>query len=374
MVFKGVDVRDNLYKTIAVEQGILSSVESRSVQAGDGVFLSPGFIDMQVNGYLGIDYSGNDLDIAGIRKLIDQLARTGTLHHVPTIITNSEERIIRNLGIIADAVECDLQVRKAIAGIHVEGPFISAKDGPRGAHDAKFVRQPDIEEVRRWQEAARGLIRMITIAPEKRDAALFAEDVTKMGIQVSIGHCEPDPTQLEALVAAGAGLCTHLGNGSSPLLPRLKNHIWMQLADDRLTAGIISDGFHLPPYVLKSFYRTKGMEKLVLVSDAALLGGLEPGISKWGDIEVEICPDGHLKLAGTEMLAGAGHLLDWDLRIFMEATGATLGESLKGVTENPARVLGLAGYGQPFRVGDRADIIAFRLGKDRLEILDYYLG
>lgn len=371
MEFKGICVSDGKPRRIIVENGVYKSVEEISY-SGDS-FLSVGFTDMQVNGYLGIDYSGPDLTIEGIRQVVVALMKTGTLHHVATIITNSEERIIRNLRIMAEAVRKDRLIRDSLVGIHIEGPFIAMKDGPRGAHDPKYVRKPDIEEARRWQAAAEGLIKIITVAPEQDNAPEFTRQAVKMGINVAIGHCEPTDEQINRIVEAGAALSTHLGNGSSAMLPRLKNHIWTQLADDRLMAGIISDGFHLPYSVLKAFRRTKGLDKLILVSDVIPHAGLKPGPSKWGDINVEICEDGHIALAGTQLLAGAGHLLDWDLRVFCEATGTPLEDAIRTVTVNPMKAIGNK-EDFSFIPGNKADIIEFRKGDKRLEITGFALG
>lgn len=371
MLFEGTDVRDGKYKRVTVENGYIKNIELLGEKENND-YLSVGFTDMQVNGFLGIDYSGENLTVEDIAKLNDALVKKGTLHHVPTIITNSKERIIENLKIIAQAVKENEFLRASIVGIHVEGPFIAQKDGPRGAHDPLFVRDPSVEEVKEWQAAANGLIKIITIAPEKKGAVEFTKEVSKMGINVAIGHCEPTDEELDAVIEAGARLSTHLGNGSSALLPRLKNHIWKQLADDRLTTGIISDGFHLPKSVLLADYRTKGIDKLVLVSDVALLGGLKPGLSKWGNIDVEICADGHLALPSTSLLAGAGHLLDWDLRVFREATGCTLKEAIQCVTDNPSKVLGVKV--SAIKVGEKADLIQFEEGQERIVLKAWALG
>lgn len=371
MIFQGKDIYDGLSKEITVSDGYIKSI--KIIDTNFENFLSHSFIDMQVNGYLGVDYSGDDLSEEGILTLIDNLAKTGTMRHVPTIITNSEERIEKNLKIISKLVESNDKAKTAIAGIHIEGPFISKKDGPRGAHDPLFVRNPNIEEVKNWQNAANGLIKIITIAPEKENAKAFTEAIVKMGINVAIGHCEPSEEELNEVIKAGACLSTHLGNGSSAMLPRLKNHIWMQVADDRLSSGIICDGFHLPSYVVKTIYKTKGIDNLILVSDVALLGGLKPGFAKWGNIDVEICEDGHLSLAGTSLLAGAGHLLDWDLVHFINFTGASLKDAIKTVTYNPSKILKLENK-SGFNVGDKADIISFTLTNDRINLNQFAFG
>lgn len=367
MEYCGIDIIDGKYKRITVSEGFITDIRVLSEVEDNTRYLSPTFTDMQVNGYMGVDYSGDDLTEDGILFLIKELSRSGTFRHVPTIITNSEERILKNLSVISNACNHNPIIRNAIIGIHIEGPFISSKDGPRGAHDPLYVRELDIEEVKRWQRAGQGLVKIITIAPEKNGAVPFIRKVTDMGINVAIGHAEPSEKEVLDAVDAGARLSTHLGNGSSAMLPRLKNHIWVQTAEDRLIAGIISDGFHLPRSVVKTIYRTKGIDNIILVSDVALLGGMKPGLAKWGNIDVEICQDGHLSLAGTSLLAGAGHLLDWDIAKFMSFTGAGIKEAIKTVTVNPNRVLG-AYINSGYKVGDRADILSFDIGDERLEI------
>lgn len=373
MTFYGLDLRDGKNKAISVDKGIISKIEILNKNNGTKQFIAPTFTDMQVNGYMGIDYSGDDLSEDGILYLINKLSLSGTLKHVPTIITNSEERITKNLKIISAACKKNPIIRDAIVGIHIEGPFISPKDGPRGAHDPLYVRELDIEEVKRWQRAAEGLIKIVTIAPEKKGAVEFTKEVSRMGINVAIGHAEPSEDEIMKVVDAGATLSTHLGNGSSAMLPRLTNHIWIQTAEDRLKAGIISDGFHLPSSVVKTIYRTKGIDNIVLVSDVALLGGMKPGLAKWGNIDVEICQDGHLNLAGTSLLAGAGHLLDWDLVKFMNFTGAPLHEAIKTVTVNPNQILGI-GNNKGYEVGDKADFISFLVEKERIKVINASFG
>jgi N-acetylglucosamine-6-phosphate deacetylase len=323
-------------------------------------FVAPGFLDMQVNGFLGSDYSLPDLRPEHIRKICRSLAGAGTTQHVPTIVTSPPERILKNLDTISLAMEKDREIRAAIAGIHIEGPFISEEDGPRGAHDPRFVRDPDPGEFREWQAAARGRIKIVTLAPERAGAVAFIERLREEGVIPAIGHTAADPEILHKAVAAGARISTHLGNGSHANLPRLRNYVWEQLAQDGLHAGLICDGFHLPPAVVKSFYRVKGPEKIILVSDAAFLGGCQSGLYKWGNLDVEVFPDGHLGLPGTTLLAGAAHLLDWDIPRFGEFTGASLGETIRLCTENPARLLELEEGSGALRAGSPANLTIFR--------------
>jgi N-acetylglucosamine-6-phosphate deacetylase len=329
--------------------------------ADDLPFLSFGFLDLQVNGYMGKDYSTPDLDAEDIETIISCLAVSGTTRHMATIISNPGDRILRNLRVIAEFVRKNPGRRSALAGVHIEGPFVSGDDGPRGVHDGKFVRDPDFEEFRDWIAAGEGLIKIVTLAPERKGAISFIEKAAAEGIIPAIGHTGADPETIARAVAAGARLSTHLGNGSYVSLPRLRNYIWEQLARDELTIGIISDGFHLPGSVVKVFSRVKSPDKLILVSDAALLGGKSPGIYAWGDVEVEVFPDGHLGMPGTSILAGAAHLLNWDIPRYMEFTGAPLRDAVRLCTINPGRLLGLEpGFGD-IRPGSPADVVLFRL-------------
>jgi N-acetylglucosamine-6-phosphate deacetylase len=333
-------------------------------------FLAPGFLDMQVNGALYSDYHLENFSADNIARIVAYLDCSGTTQHIATIITSPKERILRNLRTLRHARSSDRNLESAIPGVHIEGPFISGLDGPRGAHDPAYVRPPDIEEVKQWQETAEGLIRLVTLSPEWEAAPAFIEKLTAMGIVAAIGHTAATAQQIRDAVDAGARVSTHLGNGSHPLIPRLQNYIWEQLAEDRLSAGIISDGFHLPDSVLKVFTRVKGPERLILVSDVAHLAGCQAGIHRRGNIDVQVFEDGHLGLPGSEILAGAGHLLDWDIPRFARATGLSLGEILPLVTFNPARLLGLdRGFGT-LEPGAPANLVLFEWnGQKRLQIL-----
>ncbi|PKL11337.1 MAG: N-acetylglucosamine-6-phosphate deacetylase [Spirochaetae bacterium HGW-Spirochaetae-8] len=360
MLVEGIDIVSGKALRIMVNSGRLAQLEEISGRAGLP-YLCAGLFDMQVNGYRGIDYSAKDLTAERIALLVEALACTGTTRHLPTIITNSEQRIIANLQVIASARMSDATLQQAIPGVHLEGPFIASADGPRGAHDKSFVRAPSITELDAWQTAAGDLIRIITMAPELPGALDFIKEATRRGIIVSIGHTAATPKEIEAAVEAGARLSTHLGNGSHAQLPRLQNYLWEQLASDGLKASIISDGFHLPASVLKVMARTKGLANLVLVSDIAFLGGSAPGQYHWGDIAVELYADGHIGLAGTPYLAGAGHLLDWDIPRFAALTGTSLRDTIPLATSNPAKLLGVEGAAPGFHLGDTANILCFHL-------------
>jgi N-acetylglucosamine-6-phosphate deacetylase len=356
----GIDIFTDEKVKLTIEKGLI--VKREIVDSDDNLpFIAPGFIDIQVNGYRGLDYSSPSLKCEDVEKLIYFLAESGTVMHVPTIITNSQKLICQNLETIAQAVEKNETVKKAIVAIHMEGPYISAVDGPRGAHDKEFVRDPDIKELDQWLEASNGLLKFVTLAPEREGAVEFIKYAVSKNIIVSIGHSGATVEQIKAAVEAGATLSTHLGNGSHAQLPRLKNYLWEQLANDSLCSGIIADGYHLPDSVMKVIYRTKGKDKIVLVSDVALLGGSAVGRYKWGNINVEVHPDGHLSLADTPFLAGAGHLLDRGIPIFADAAQIDLAESVKLATINPARLLFNSDNSIGLKEGLKANIVQFRV-------------
>ena len=361
---KGISVFSGLPVLIKIEGTKISDVRELA-ESGDAnlPFISPGFLDVQVNGFNGIDYSLNDLRADQIEVLVLRLAQSGTTKHTPTFVTMPNERLLRNLKLLVDTMEKNETVNAGIAGFHIEGPFISSEDGPRGAHDKKHTRSPDFSLFEEWQRAAKGNIKYITLAPELPGSLEFIKAAAKTGVKVSIGHTAASPEQIREAIIAGASCSTHLGNGSHAQLPRLKNYIWEQMAADSLWASIICDSFHLPQPVVKVISRAKGLQRLFLVSDAALLGGYKPGLYKWGDIDVEVFADGHLGIPGTGALAGASHMLDWGIARFMEFTGVSLKEAITLCTIQPARFLGLdTGEYSQFISGNSANLCLFSYG------------
>ncbi|MBE3118174.1 MAG: amidohydrolase family protein [Candidatus Atribacteria bacterium] len=358
---KGIDLTIGGGRILKVAESDLSP---------DSPYLSPGFFDIQVNGFAGIDYTAANFNTQHVHSMIGYVAASGTTRHLPTIVTSPKDRMLRNLRVIADAIESSPEAAAAIPGIHIEGPFISSEDGPRGAHDPAFVRDPSLEEFVQWQDAAGGRIRLITLAPERKGALEFIQAVSAQNVVVGIGHTAASPECIREAVAAGARFSTHLGNGCQNMLPRLRNHVWEQLAEDRLCAGLIADGHHLPAAVVKAIWRVKGSQRIVLVSDVATMGGKKPGVYRWGNIDVQVYEDGHLGLAGTEYLAGAGHLLDRCIAQFVKFANVGLEEAIRLCTVNPSALLDTDVPGEPFQPGLPADLTLFDWhdGFDRLAI------
>jgi N-acetylglucosamine-6-phosphate deacetylase len=345
---------------IAVEIRSGRIVAIRPAEVPADLWLSPGLLDLQVNGYGGLDFNAAGLTPDQVAEMVAMLARLGTTSFLPTLITAAEAQITAALRTIAEARRRYPAVARAIPGVHVEGPSISPQDGPRGAHPLEHVRAPDLAEFGRWQAAGEGLVKLITLAPEYAGAQDYIGAVSAQGVIVSLGHSAAMPDQIHAAAAAGARLSTHLGNGVAGLLPRHPNLIWAQLAEDRLTACFIADGHHLSADTFKAMLRAKGRERTILVSDSVALAGLPPGRYRQpvgGD--VELSADGRIDLAGTPYLAGAGLPLAADLSRAAVMAGLSPTEAFPLATRNPGRLLGIDAS---LTVGAPADLVAWRQG------------
>ena len=325
--------------------------------------LAPGFIDLQVNGFAGVDYNQPDAPIEEIARSIRVMFSTGVTRFYPTVTTNSPEIMAAALRNLVNARE-KLHEGAAIEGMHVEGPHISPDDGPRGSHRRQWVRPPDLDELRRMQEAARGLIRLVTLSPEWPEAPRYIEGAVREGILVAIGHMNANAAQIDAAVRAGATLSTHLGNGAHPMLPRHPNYIWDQLAEDRLTACFIGDGMHVPGAFLKAAFRAKGPERRCLVTDIVFPACSTPGRYRIADKEVELTPDYRLVLAGEnageKTLAGSAMPMHKAIANVIRLTGLSLAETVRMATIDPARACKLAGREAGLAPGQRGDVVEFR--------------
>ncbi len=343
---------------VTIQGGVISRIRDLPAVPADQWVL-PGLVDIQVNGYGGTDLNGPDLDVAGVGRVVRSLQALGVTRFCPTICTQSRERMTRSLRVVAEACHRESWIERAVAGVHVEGPYISPEDGPRGAHPREHVRAPDWEEFDAFQQAAGGRIRILTLAPEWPGAAAFIRRVAASGVIVAIGHTGASPDVLREAIEAGARLSTHLGNGAHAMLPRHPNYIWEQLAADALSASIIVDGHHLPPSVVKTFIRTKGIGRTILVSDAVALAGMPPGDYDWLGLSATLSPEGRISLTGTPYLAGSALDLGSALGKVMAFAGVTLADAVTMAATNPARLLGIE-VGS-LTEGARADLVVMRV-------------
>ena len=322
-----------------------------------GFYLAPGFIDLQVNGFAGVDYNRPETPLEDIARSIRVLHSTGVTRFYPTVITGAPDDMAGSLGNLARAAE-SLPEGSAIAGYHVEGPHISPEDGPRGAHPRRWVRPPDFDEYRRWQDASGRRVRIVTLSPEWPEAPRYIERVTAEGVVAAIGHTQATTAQIDDAVAAGASLSTHLGNGAHSVLRRHPNYIWDQLADDRLMADFIVDGIHLDAAFLKVALRAKGPNRSVLITDAVPPACSAPGRYRLGEQEVDYTPDGRVVLAGLDRLAGSSLRMDHGIANLIRLAGLSLADAVRMATVNPARAV--PGPSAALAPGVPANLVQFR--------------
>ena len=263
-----------------------------------------GFVDLQVNGLMGLNFSEPGLTPDKARQAAEALRERGTGAFCPTVVTSPLEIYETNLPVLADAVEEELPAR--CLGIHLEGPFISPADGARGAHRRECVRAPDPALYDKWQELARGRVVLVTLAPDVDGAIELIRHIVRDGrAAVGIGHSNAGARQIAAAVEAGARFSTHLGNGIPSQIDRHRNPLWPQLAEDGLQGFFITDGHHLPADYIKVALRAKGPGRFIVTSDSASVAGLPPGEYTTAGRRVVLEPSGRLGCFESEYLAGS---------------------------------------------------------------------
>lgn len=320
-------------------------------------WLSTGLIDLQVNGYAGIDLNDGALNSERVLLLAKTLLSLGITSFLPTIITASLEQVRDALNAIYTARLAHPLLARMIPCVHLEGPSISPEDGPRGAHPAEHVRAPDLQEFNTFQQHCDGLIGLVTLSPHWPNSPEFIQALCQQNVRVSIGHTHASHEQISAAVEAGATLSTHLGNGAAAMMPRHPNAIWSQLANDNLCATFIADGHHLPAETFKSMLRAKGIPNSILVSDVAAPGGLAPGTYKQyigGNVVLD--ENGRLSIEGTPYLAGAARPLPDCIATAITMADISLADALTLATSNPGRVINRC---QQLAIGEPADLICF---------------
>jgi N-acetylglucosamine-6-phosphate deacetylase len=350
---------------VVCEGGAIVAVEPPGDRPADvaAEWIAPAFCDVQINGCLGHSFGAASLTIEQVRAIVSECRRHGISELCPTLITASADDLLHGFQTLRRACETDADLVRALIGFHLEGPFLSPADGPRGAHPLAHIRDPDWGEFRRLQDAAGGRIRMVTLAPERPGAIALIERLVAAGVVVAIGHTAAAARNIRAAIAAGARLSTHLGNGSHAMLPRHENYLWEQLAADDLWASIIVDGHHLPAAVVQSIVRAKTPSRLLLTCDASPLAGLPPGRYRQWDHDLDILPEGKIVVAGTPYLAGSWAFTDMCVRNVMAFAGLALADAIDLATAQPRRILGLPP--RTLDAGQPADVIVFDHSDDR---------
>src|ERR1700674_3405075 len=363
---------------VLVEHGRIVEISargSRPVPAGVSTsdfghsVIAPGYVDLHIHGSAGYDVMD---DTAEALPAIEQLlARHGVTSYFPTTVTAPMDTTLRALERLADAIEqrerqnADGKIRALPLGIHLEGPFIS--HARRGVHPPENLLAPTLALFERFWRAARGRIRMMTIAPELEDATEVIAEATRRGVCVSLGHSDADFAGAERGSAPGARHATHTFNAMRPLDHRSPGILGAVLTDRRMSADIIADGVHLDPAIVKLFADAKGPEQTVLITDAISATGMPEGRYRLGSFEVDV-RDGKCMVDGK--LAGSVLTMDRAVHNLARFAEWDLAQAVTAASQNPARVARIANKGV-LAVGADADFVVLNLEG---EVLRTFVG
>jgi N-acetylglucosamine-6-phosphate deacetylase len=347
------------YPLITVDDGHITSIESRASAASDdsfpGAILVPAYVNIHVHGAVGHDVMEGTAE--ALQAVGASLASHGVGGYYPTTVTSSIEETLRALDMIAGVIESGPSAVSAVPlGIHLEGPFLS--EAKRGVHTAALLQQPSIALFDRFWQAARGQIRIMTIAPELTTALELTQHASSLGVVCSLGHSNASLGEAEAGFVAGARSATHTFNAMRSLDHRDPGIAAYVLDNDALFAELICDGIHVDPAMVRLFYKAKGAEKAVLITDGMSATGMPDGRYKLGGLDVDVA-NGRCTSAGSPgVLAGSVLTMDRAVRNFSAFTGASLAVSAQMAGSNPAALMGLDGQWGLLEEGREANFAA----------------
>lgn len=297
-------------------------------------------LDLQLNGFGGVDFGADDLTAERVRAACVAVAARGGGQALATVITDSIPTLVRRVARLAAILEDDPVVRQTLVGIHIEGPFIRGDPGYVGAHPPAHARAATVEEARLLVAAGRGHVRMMTLAPERDHGYRTIGWVAERGILVAAGHCDPSAEQLRQACAAGLSCFTHLGNGCPHVLPRHDNVIHRAIACDRLRwITMIPDGVHVPRPALRTWLKAIGVERAIAVTDTTAAGGMGPGTFRLGSQTVIVDADGAAWSADRTHLVGSTAGMDDVRRVLASLPGFAPADVARLTATNPRLAL-----------------------------------
>ena len=309
---------------------------------------NPGYVDLQVNGYAGVDFNQDQLTAEALHSACQRLQADGVAGILATIITDRLELMERRLAQLTALRAADPLAREIVWGIHIEGPFINGSPGFVGAHPPAAVRPAEPDIMQRLLDAADGLVRLVTLAPECDHKLQVTRKLSDQRIVVSAGHCDPSLDQLCAAIDAGLSMFTHLGNACPANLPRHDNIIQRVLSQsDRLSISFIADGAHVPLFALGNYLRAAGIERCIVVTDAISAAGLGPGRYPIGSQMAEVGEDLVPRAPGQAHLMGSATTMPRMAENLQRHLKLSAGEIRLLLRDNPRRTLGLPPGGPP---------------------------
>ncbi len=303
-----------------------------------------GMVDVQVNGYMGFDFNSDDLSIDGLRQACEALRADGVDHILATIITDEVGLMAGRLSKIAKACDEDPLIGSLICGLHVEGPFINETPGFVGAHPIPAVRPASIDAMQTLLDAGAGLVRLVTLAPERDADMAVTRYLSEQNIIVSAGHCDSSIEELKRAIDAGLSMFTHLGNGCPGQMHRHDNIIQRVLSlTDQLWVSFVADGIHVPFFALHNYLERIGYSRAIVTTDAMLAAGLGPGTYPMGGKEVSVDERGVTRFVGGDDSFFVGCAATFPMMLDRLRSEIGLDEATLGklVNDNPRRLLNL---------------------------------
>jgi N-acetylglucosamine-6-phosphate deacetylase len=301
-----------------------------------------GYLDLQVNGYGGVDFHNDELSVEEMRSACEAMRKDGVGAFLATITTEHIERMERRLRRVVEARQHDPLVREMVVGIHIEGPFISAVDGYRGAHPRDAVKPANADDMKRLLDASAGLTRIVTLAPEQDENFRVTRLLADAGIRVSAGHTNASLDQLRGAIDAGLSMFTHLGNGCPMQMHRHDNIIQRALSlSERLWACFIADGAHVAFTALGNYLKITGLERSIVVTDAVAPAGRGPGQFVIGRWNVTIGQDLVIRSPDGSHLIGSAMTMPQAMQRLVDCVNLTHEQALQLTVQNPRIAMGL---------------------------------
>jgi N-acetylglucosamine-6-phosphate deacetylase len=324
---------------VAWQEGIISAVE-KTAAAPDNQWLAPALVDLQVNGFAGIDFQQDNHSVDQLLAAVRSLRTAGCTRFLLTLITDDWPKLLARLRVLRALRATSSELQRAIAGWHIEGPFLSAETGFCGAQDPRWMRDPTLEDVKELRDATGNEPVLLTLAPERNGAPEAIQLASSLGIRVSLGHTNASAKILQGAVAAGAVAFTHLGNGCPRELDRHDNILWRVFEQHGLHVSLIPDGIHVSPALFRLAHRELG-DRVFYVSDAMSAASSPPGRYKLGALELEVSADQIVRFPGRTNFAGSAlRPLDGVIRA-AAMLSQPWQEAWRRFSEIPAQLLGL---------------------------------
>jgi N-acetylglucosamine-6-phosphate deacetylase len=337
--YRGINL-DGQAVAVTVHQNRIDHIREIAPEIGLPRIL-PSLVDLQHNGALGFAYNNLNTEAHNqLHHIANHLIRNGVGRVMATFTTAPYELLNTAAQAINNSLNADTELNKLFCGIFHEGVFISSQAGWRGGHDPAYILPPNWEKLQHLNQLSGNRVKLINIAPEEPGALDFIEKAIAAGIKITLGHCCPSTEIINEAVKCGAKMATHFGNGVSPEIHRFKNPLWGLLDNDNIKLGLIGDGFHLPPEVVRTALRIKGQDNCFMVSDANIYSGCQPGLyHRLGGCDCVIENNGFIHLPDQDILAGAWFQNNRSVEFLINNIGLNFEEAWKMCSITPARLM-----------------------------------